>query len=262
MRRFIAALAEGEITTDDFTILAWLGIVGDWHGKLPELHTALGWPHSTSHLSKLLRGLREAGWIEYTARERSRAPFDLTLAAAVAAVANPHGQDDCASQAPQPGRTTPLDTRQGVAQQGVALDELNVITQHSPLDIGTWGSEATGQHSSVIGAPERVDESKDWEAERRARPQAQPEDWAALVEDAVAEAEAEREAAPAVPFDSYEATPSKAWRPPTADVLEQFQPYHGDERTGEAPGDDEAAQVWLANANPIKTRQQKRRQRD
>ena len=64
------ALAEGEITRDEFLILAWLGLVREWSGTKEELASALQWPHTRAILGKTLRRLYLDGYIESSARER------------------------------------------------------------------------------------------------------------------------------------------------------------------------------------------------
>jgi hypothetical protein len=105
---------------------------------------------------------------------------------------------------------------------------VELITHNSSIDTGTHRSSP-----SRIGASDRS--SEDWEAERRARLQARPdpEAQAALI----ASIEADLDA-------------------PT--VAERFAPYHGDERTGDGVGDDEASQLRWAGANPAKARAQRR----
>lgn len=108
------------------------------------------------------------------------------------------------------------------------------LQSNTSMCVGHESSLDTGTCRSSLMAPERS--SEDWEAERPARPQAEPgrEDWAASIEAAVAEAE--RDAGPT--------------------LAERFPPYHEDERTGDTTGDDEASLMRWAGANPSKTRRQ------
>jgi hypothetical protein len=185
MNRFIAALAEGEITTDEFTVLAWIGIMGEWHGKTEELHAALRWPHGPKHLAGVLRGLREYGLIEYTARERSRAPFDLCLAAPVAPGETPCTQDVSL-------RKTGVPPRHNNEHCSMPLPrEATFNTHSSSIDTGTHHSSLSGSQGSEVAGGVASQPSRTGTPE-----EAGPEDWDDLKEAVRAAYEAEPEPDP------------------------------------------------------------------
>jgi len=99
------------------------------------------------------------------------------------------------------------------------------------------GEQPQGSPRIAHRGSRQVEGSEPWEAEGHARPQARPgpeaASWAAVVEAAVAEAEAEL------------GTPSAA---------DRFAPWHGDERTGDTTGESEAELMRWAGANPAKAR--------
>jgi hypothetical protein len=258
MRRFIAALQEGEISTDEFTILAWLGIVGEWHGKLTELHAALQWPHTPKHLGRLVHGLRERGLVEYTARERSRAPFDLALTIPVVPVESACSQDVSGVEAGHPGSTTHTRHRQGTAHDVMsdARDELSVLssklsTQHSSIDTGTRGSGPTGTHrsspslSSDSGDGSRVEspEASQTNPSEAGKPLGEPDPEAQARLLAALEAELGPEPDP---YGDLSPATRRHFG------LDNPDAWHGDERTGDTTPEDERSLLEWAADNPAK----------
>jgi hypothetical protein len=85
-KRLAEALFVGELTWDEFAVLAWLELNINyrvsppiWRGTTRAMAEAMRWPHSAGHLRKVIRGLHVAGWIESTARPRSPKPYTIRL---------------------------------------------------------------------------------------------------------------------------------------------------------------------------------------
>lgn len=85
-KRLSDALSEGELTLDEFAVLAWLELNVNyrlpepaWHGTTRRMAEAMQWPHTPKHLGKVLRGLHTRGWIESGAQSRSPKPYALRL---------------------------------------------------------------------------------------------------------------------------------------------------------------------------------------
>lgn len=85
-KRLSEALYVGDLTWDEFGLLAWLICNVNyhlpdplWRGTTKDLAESLRWEYTVKHLGKLLRRLHAGGWIESTAQPRSPRPFTIAL---------------------------------------------------------------------------------------------------------------------------------------------------------------------------------------
>jgi hypothetical protein len=120
--------------------------------------------------------------------------------------------------------------------QGVKVTPLHSNDSMRVESLSDAVSIDTGTHHSspsLIGPQDSVDGSGDWEAERRANSEARPKPQ---------------------PFDTEKLARQLEAELGEPDLAERFPPYHGDERTGDGVGDDEASQLRWQGANPSKAR--------
>jgi hypothetical protein len=83
-KRLADHLSAGELTWDEFAVLAWLELRVNyrvsppiWRGTTRDLVAAMRWSHTPAYLSIVLRRLHTRGWIESTAKPRSPKPYTL-----------------------------------------------------------------------------------------------------------------------------------------------------------------------------------------
>jgi hypothetical protein len=181
--------------------------------------------------SQLLQRFSELGVFAWASGPRgSHAPGMLALPSG--------GQSDTMSHAAQGVKVTPLHS-----------GELSVESMSNAVSIDTGT-----HHSPLIDAPDSVEGSEEWRAERHAGPEALPEpawdpvELAAALEESLAGDEP----------DPY-ADLSPALR--RCFGLDNPDGWHGDERTGDGIGDDERSQMrWRAD-NPRKVRSRRNAER-
>ena len=240
------ALAAGEITTYEFVVLAWLERMGEWHGTTTELHAALRWPHGVKHLrDNVLRPLRDAGLLNSTMRDRSRSPYTLSPVA-VGGSARPHEQSDCGAPGTPAGGTTLLHSAEPITNE----TETECIAYSTLTKVGTHHVEG-GVHRTLGSGLSGSVASQDGLGSREARDEGRPNLAGLSREQLVRLAHAEPEAHAAIRAELERRKAGPA-------VAERFASYRGDERTGDTTGDDEAAQVRDAAANPVKQRARRR----
>jgi hypothetical protein len=195
-KRLAEALFVGELTWDEFAVLAWLELNINyrvsppiWRGTTRAMAEAMRWPHSAGHLRKVIRGLHVAGWIESTARPRSPKPYTIRLlrgatrrrdcgqTAAGSGLVRPQSRDPWPQSE---GDTNPHGERAGEPDDNAAgrspqkqNSESNEVMSVE-LNSHNSSSGVGGQHhqSPLSRAPEGSSES--WEAERPASPETRP----------------------------------------------------------------------------------------
>ena len=179
--------------------------------------------------SKLLEQFTELGVFDWRSGPRgSHTPGILTLPSG--------GHSGTVSRASGGQSGTVSTAAQGVRVTPLHSNELSTKCNAVSLDVGAQRSPL-----STHRAPDSLEGSEGWEAERRAIHEARPapEAWDVLAAELDAVLPAEHE----------------------PDLAELFPPFHGDERTGDGVGDDEASQMRWRAANPSKVRARRRRER-
>ena len=170
--------------------------------------------------SKLLTRFAALGVFDWRSGPRGSHTKGLLTLPHESKVDSPRGAHESRVDSPHESRVAPLHNNELNVMSDAHESSIDIDTQHSSI----IGHQAPGQDGSRVEGSETLHQETGG-LQREPDPEVQARLLAAV--------EAELD---------------------TPTVAERFAPYHGDERTGEATGDDERAQVEWEADNPAKAR--------